>query len=96
MCVVVFLHRTATARGKAEQADIAALHAREDAQSAGLCSKQYQSDFCKGDNSQDIIEGKISLSCLVFLMYAIWFSKKIPSWARASHTRLLQNVVFQS
>lgn len=33
--------RTATARGKAEQADIAAVHAREDAQTAVVCSKEF-------------------------------------------------------
>jgi hypothetical protein len=36
--------RTATARGKAEQADIAAVHAREDAQSAVICSKEFGPD----------------------------------------------------
>ena len=36
--------RTATARGKAEQADIAAVHAREDAQMAVNCAKQFGGD----------------------------------------------------
>ena len=33
--------RTATARGKAEQADIASMHAQEDGQAAEQSSKQY-------------------------------------------------------
>ena len=34
-------NRTATARGKAEQSDIASMHAREDAQIAKECSAEY-------------------------------------------------------
>lgn len=37
-------HRTATARGKAEQADIAALHARDDGTSAIQSANQYSVD----------------------------------------------------
>ncbi|XP_065572609.1 junctophilin-1-like isoform X2 [Artemia franciscana] len=37
--------RTATSRGKAEQADIAAMHAREDADMARLIAKQLAPDF---------------------------------------------------
>ena len=35
------IFRTATARGKAEQSDIASMHAREDAQVAKECSTEY-------------------------------------------------------
>ena len=38
------LYRTATARGKAEQADIAGCHAREDAQIAVNCAKEFGAD----------------------------------------------------
>merc|ERR550539_1175407 len=37
----IAISRTATARGKAEQADIASMHAREDAQIAKECSLEY-------------------------------------------------------
>ncbi len=37
--------RTATARGKAEQADVAAVHAREDGQMAVKCAHQYQNQI---------------------------------------------------
>ncbi len=37
--------RTATARGKAEQADMAAIHAREDGQNAIKCAQQYQHEI---------------------------------------------------
>jgi hypothetical protein len=37
--------RTATARGKAEQADVSAWHAREDAKAAVGCAKQYSADL---------------------------------------------------
>merc|ERR1719510_1467160 len=37
----IAISRTATARGKAEQSDIAAVHAREDAQYAVNCAKDY-------------------------------------------------------
>ncbi|CAG0879018.1 unnamed protein product, partial [Darwinula stevensoni] len=37
----IAISRTATARGKAEQADIAALHAREDSEVAVVCAKQF-------------------------------------------------------
>jgi len=40
----IAISRTATARGKAEQADIAAVHAREDAQMAVNCAKQFGGD----------------------------------------------------
>ena len=36
--------RTATSRGKAEQADVAAAHAREDSAAAQVCSKQYAAE----------------------------------------------------
>ena len=36
-----FFLRTATARGKAEQSDIASMHARDDAQMAKECSLEY-------------------------------------------------------
>lgn len=42
-----FAFRTATARGKAEQADIAAIHAKEDAEHAVVCAKQYQEEIDK-------------------------------------------------
>merc|ERR1712088_495730 len=37
----IAISRTATARGKAEQSDIASMHAREDAQIAKDCSMEY-------------------------------------------------------
>ena len=36
--------RTATSRGKAEQADVAAAHAREDSAAAQVCSKQWAAE----------------------------------------------------
>ncbi len=39
------ISRTATARGKAEQADIAALHARDDGKTAVGCAKEYAGDL---------------------------------------------------
>ena len=39
--IIIFFFRTATARGKAEQADIAAVHAREDAQMAVSVAKEF-------------------------------------------------------
>ena len=44
LCVFVHLYRTATSRGKAEQADVAAAHAREDSAAAQVCSKQYAAE----------------------------------------------------
>ncbi|KAJ8982065.1 hypothetical protein NQ317_001474 [Molorchus minor] len=41
----IAINRTATARGKAEQADIAAAHAREDSDIAEGVAKQYAPDF---------------------------------------------------
>ncbi|XP_067136922.1 junctophilin-1-like [Centruroides vittatus] len=41
----IAISRTATARGKAEQADIAAIHAKEDAEIARLVAKQFAPDF---------------------------------------------------
>ncbi|KAF2899921.1 hypothetical protein ILUMI_06260 [Ignelater luminosus] len=41
----IAISRTATARGKAEQADIAAAHAREDSDIAQAVAKQYAPDF---------------------------------------------------
>lgn len=41
----IAINRTATARGKAEQADIAAAHAREDSDIAETVAKQYAPDF---------------------------------------------------
>lgn len=41
----IAISRTATARGKGEQADIAAIHAREDSDFARLCAKQFAPDF---------------------------------------------------
>ena len=38
------LFRTATARGKAEQADISAMHAQEDSNIARLIAKQFDPD----------------------------------------------------
>jgi len=44
-CVHSVYYRTATARGKAEQADIAALQAREDSDLARDTAKQFAPDF---------------------------------------------------
>lgn len=41
----IAISRTATARGKAEQADIAALHSREDSDIARVHAKQFAPDF---------------------------------------------------
>ncbi|XP_037077124.1 junctophilin-1-like [Pollicipes pollicipes] len=41
----IAISRTATARGKAEQADIAALHSREDSDIARIHAKQFAPDF---------------------------------------------------
>ncbi|KAL7637806.1 UNVERIFIED_CONTAM: hypothetical protein RMT77_011418 [Armadillidium vulgare] len=41
----IAISRTATARGKAEQADIAAVHAREDSDMARIFAKQFAPDF---------------------------------------------------
>jgi hypothetical protein len=41
----MYLCRTATARGKAEQADYAAVCAREDAGEARACATQFAPDF---------------------------------------------------
>ncbi|UYV83178.1 JPH3 [Cordylochernes scorpioides] len=41
----IAISRTATARGKAESADIAVLHAREDAEIARMMARQYAPDF---------------------------------------------------
>lgn len=44
--LIVFLpNRTATARGKAEQADISAVHARDDSDVARVFAKQFAPDF---------------------------------------------------
>lgn len=41
---LLLLSRTATARGKAEQADISAMHAQEDSNIARLIAKQFDPD----------------------------------------------------
>lgn len=41
----IAISRTATSRGKAEQADIAALHARDDGKVAVQCAKEYAGDL---------------------------------------------------
>ncbi|XP_040568312.1 uncharacterized protein jp [Lepeophtheirus salmonis] len=43
----IAISRTATARGKAEQADIAEVHAKEDADTALLCAKNYSHETDK-------------------------------------------------
>lgn len=45
MCQCLLIFRTATARGKAEQADMAADHAREDSDIAIATAKQFAPDF---------------------------------------------------
>ena len=50
--------RTATARGKAELADIAAEHAREDHEIARLTAKQFAPDFqqpCERSSAQQSV-----------------------------------------
>ena len=49
--------RTATARGKAEQADIAAMHARDDGKTAIQCAKEYAGDLVPFTPSISKIEG---------------------------------------
>ncbi|XP_037077121.1 junctophilin-1-like [Pollicipes pollicipes] len=48
----IAISRTATARGKAEQADIAALHSREDSDIARIHAKQFAPDFHQPGNSR--------------------------------------------
>ena len=43
--IKLFYYRTATARGKGEQADISAVHAREDSDLARIYAKQFAPDF---------------------------------------------------
>ena len=52
------LSRTATARGKAEQADIAALHARDDGKTAVGCAKEYAGDLVPVTPAITAAEGK--------------------------------------
>ena len=42
--------RTATARAKAEQADVAGMHAREDSDVARIVAKQFAPDFHQPGN----------------------------------------------
>ena len=57
----MIIFRTATARGKAEQADIAALHARDDGKVAVSCAKEYGGDLVPATSSiTAAIEGKNS------------------------------------
>jgi hypothetical protein len=42
---LLYFCRTATARGKAEQSDIASSHAREDSEIARVTAKQFAPDF---------------------------------------------------
>ena len=53
------MFRTATARGKAEQSDIASMHAREDAQIAKDCSLEYG---VSSPNNDEGDPSKLSLS----------------------------------
>ena len=55
----LFSLRTATARGKAEQSDIASMHAREDAQIAKDCSLEYG---VSSPNNEEGDLSKLSLS----------------------------------
>ena len=50
----LFIDRTATARGKAEQADVAGSHAREDSAIARLHAKQFAPDFLQPGESVGI------------------------------------------
>ena len=56
---ILFSLRTATARGKAEQSDIASMHAREDAQIAKDCSLEYG---VSSPNNDEGDPSKLSLS----------------------------------
>ncbi|CAG2065343.1 unnamed protein product [Timema podura] len=49
MIVSVLVCRTATARGKAELADMASDHAREDSEIARVTAKQFAPDFQQPD-----------------------------------------------
>jgi hypothetical protein len=49
--------RTATARGKAELADMAADHAREDLDIARATAKQFAPDFQQPGNAPDPVTG---------------------------------------
>lgn len=42
------MYRTATARGKAEQADIAAVHGKQDSDVARVFAKQFAPEFTPG------------------------------------------------
>jgi hypothetical protein len=53
----VVVVRTATARGKAELADIAADHAREDSDIARTTAKQFAPDFQQPGNASDPTNG---------------------------------------
>ena len=53
--------RTATARGKAEQADMAAHHARDDGKVAVQCAKEYAGDLVPVTPSITKAEGKNDL-----------------------------------
>merc|ERR1711970_1175361 len=55
----IAISRTATARGKAEQSDIAPMHAREDAQIAKDCSMEYG---VSSPNNEEGDPSKLSLS----------------------------------
>ena len=60
-----FNYRTATARGKAEQSDIAAAHAREDSEIARVIAKQFAPDFHQPGsytNQINYVQSKMRLS----------------------------------
>ena len=57
MSYLWIVYRTATARGKAEQADIAAMHARDDGKTAVHCAKEYAGDLVPFSPSISKTEG---------------------------------------
>jgi junctophilin len=59
--------RTATARGKAEQADIAAMHARDDGKTAVGCAKEYAGDLVPV--SQSIAKAAEGRKFVLFILF---------------------------
>ena len=69
LCVFPAPYRTATARGKGEQADIAAGQAREDSEIARIIAKQFAPDFHQPGLS---LQSFCSLSCYCCTLYYLY------------------------
>ena len=83
------MFRTATARGKAEQADYTAVCAREDSGEARSCAQQFDPQFLQPGNTEH------HSLCLGKLFFVKLHEKKVLSFSGVDLSCFILFIIFQ-